>query len=326
MKKIERRAFIKNTGLGLAGIGLLGLGCTAESNAPETNNEINAAGLPFKISLAQWSLHKSHFDKKMTALDFAQYTRKEFGLDAIEYVNQFFKDKAEDKDYINDLKTRADGEGIRSLLIMIDREGELGSTDKKERQAAVENHYKWVSAAKTLGCHSIRVNAAGKGTAEEVSDAAVQGLGALATYAKDYDMNVIVENHGSYSSDGKWLSTVMKKINLPNCGTLPDFGNFCIEYDDPTNYKSRKCVNDYDRYLGVKELMPYAKSVSAKAYDFNEKGEVIETDFYKMMDIVLAAGYNGYLGIEYEGQGLPEKMGIQMTINLLRKIQKAKTI
>ena len=113
----------------------------------------------FKISLAEWSLHKTIFGKKLDNLDFAKTAKEEFGIDAVEYVNQFFKDKAKDEAYLTDLKKRAADHGVKSLLIMIDGEGALGDKDEAKRTKAVENHYKWVEAAKFLGCHSIRVNA-----------------------------------------------------------------------------------------------------------------------------------------------------------------------
>ncbi|MEL6846457.1 MAG: TIM barrel protein, partial [Bacteroidota bacterium] len=178
------------------------------------------AELFFDISLAEWSLHKTLFEGKITNLDFPAIAKNEFGIDAVEYVNQFFKDKAQDKAYLQDLKVRADDNGVKSLLIMIDGEGGLGATNDKERTQAIENHYKWVEAAQFLGCHSIRVNAYGQATAEEVHKAAVDALGRLATFAKDFEINVIVENHGGYSSNGDWMSTVMKEVNMENCGML----------------------------------------------------------------------------------------------------------
>lgn len=266
----------------------------------------------FEISLAEWSLHRTLRSGKLDNLGFPRYAKEQFGIEAVEYVNQFFADKAKDKNYLSDLKTRAADAGVKSLLIMIDNEGELGAADKAKRKQAVENHYKWVEAAQFLGCHSIRVNAAGSGTKEAVMEAAVEGLGSLAEFAKDYDINVLVENHGGYSSDGQWLSTVMSKINKDNCGALPDFGNFVID-------RSKNIV--YDKYQGVKELMPYAKAVSAKCYDF-ENGQETTIDFERMMRIVKDAGYTGYVGIEYEGNRLSEDEGIKACKELLVKLRK----
>jgi sugar phosphate isomerase/epimerase len=265
-----------------------------------------AAGEPtFRISLAQWSLHRTLFAGELDALDFARAARQQFGIEAVEYVNRFFKDKAKDADYLGELATRAADEGVTNLLVMCDGLGKLGDPDEKARTTAVENHFPWVEAAKRLGCHSIRVNAASTGTFEEQQKLAADGLARLAEYAAHLEINVLVENHGGLSSNGAWLAGVMKAVGRPNCGTLPDFGNFL----------------DYDRYLGVEELMPFAKAVSAKSHEFDEDGAEVRTDYRRMMKIVLAAGYHGWVGIEYEGKGLPEAEGILATKRLLERVR-----
>jgi L-ribulose-5-phosphate 3-epimerase len=264
-----------------------------------------AAAPPFRISLAQWSLHRTLFGGDLDTLDFPRAARQQFGIEAVEYVNQFFKDKAKDADYLGELATRAADEGVTNLLVMCDGLGKLGDPDQKARTAAVENHFPWVEAAKRLGCHSIRVNAASAGTFEEQQKLAADGLARLAEYAAHLDVNVLVENHGGLSSNGAWLAGVMKAVGRPNCGTLPDFGNFL----------------DYDRYLGVEELMPFAKAVSAKSHEFDADGAEVRTDYRRMMKIVLAAGYHGWVGIEYEGKGLPEAEGIQATKRLLERVR-----
>ena len=311
---MQRRRFLDVSSqavLTLAGAQLFACGSRTVSEAKQ--QVIDNAPL-FEISLAEWSLNKSLFAGKMTNLDFAAKAKHDFGIGAIEYVNQFFKDKANDQDYLAQLNQRASDLDVKQLIIMIDGEGGLAELDDNTRTTAVENHYKWIEAAKTLGCHSIRVNAYGEGNAEEVGNAAVDGLGRLASFAKDYEINVIVENHGGYSSNGAWLSGVMQQINMDNCGTLPDFGNFCIRRagDD--------CEEEYDRYQGVQELMPFAKSVSAKSHDFADDGTEIHTDFLKMMQIVKDAGYQGYVGIEYEGSSLSEDDGIMKTKQLLEDV------
>lgn len=272
----------------------------------------------FKISLAEWSLHKMLFDKKLDNLDFPAKAKNDFGIDGVEYVNQFFKDKAKDTAYLTELNKRAGDLGVTNVLIMIDGEGNLGAVDSKERMKAVENHYKWVEAAKFLGCHSIRVNAYGKGTAEEVSKAAIDGLGKLSEFATQSGINIIVENHGSYSSDGTWLANVMQTVGKPNCGTLPDFGNFCMKYKN--DKWEDGCENSYDRYKGVTEMMPFAKGVSAKSNVFDAEGNEKNIDFRKMLQIVKDAGYKGYIGIEYEGSELSEEDGIKATKKLLEKV------
>lgn len=273
----------------------------------------------FEISLAEWSLHKKLFAKEITNLDFPVLAKKTFGISTIEYVNVFFKDKAKDTKYLNELLKICKDNGVKNHLIMCDGEGELGNAKEKDRIKAVENHYKWIDAAKFLGCSTIRVNAAGNGSSEEVAKTAADGLSRLGEYAEKEKINVIVENHGGYSSNGQWLSDVMKKVNKKNVGTLPDFGNFCLKRD-PKNWKI--CLEEYDRYKGAKEILPYAKGVSAKSYDFDEKGNCIETDYFKMMKIVKESGFKGYVGIEYEGDILSEEDGILKTKQLLERIQK----
>ncbi|MBX3442119.1 MAG: sugar phosphate isomerase/epimerase [Planctomyces sp.] len=272
----------------------------------------------YKISLAQWSLHKALFGGKLDNLDFAKTAKSEFGIDAVEYVNQFFKDKAQDQAYLNDLKTRASDAGVRSLLIMCDGEGDLGHPDEAQRTMAVENHHKWVEAAAALGCHAIRVNAASRGSFEEQMKLAADGLRRLTEFAEPHNLSVIVENHGGLSSNGEWLAGVMKLVDHPHCGTLPDFGNFRVSNTEW-----------YNRYQGVAELMPFAKAVSAKSHDFDPERPLVtldgngETNYLRMMKIVLDAGYRGYVGIEYEGSKLDEYEGIRQTKRLLVTVRDA---
>ena len=280
--------------------------------------------MTFKISLAEWSLHRSLRSNVIDHMDFFDITKNKFGLSAVEYVNSFFFEKAEDKIYLNEMKMRANDLGIESLLIMCDNEGSLGDPDPVARTKAVENHYKWAEAAKYLGCHSIRVNAylteslhgtlpadyGTTGSYENQINLAADGLRRLTEYGDSAGINTIVENHGGLSSNGQWLAAVMEKVDHPRVGTLPDFGNFRIQGEEW-----------YDRYKGVEELMPYAKAVSAKSHDFDSQGNEINTDYYKMMDIVLNAGYSGYVGIEYEGSKLDEIAGIQATKDLLEKVR-----
>ena len=268
-----------------------------------------AEKLPFHISLAEWSLHRSLFAGDIDHLDFARIAKQELDIDAVEYVNQFFMEKAKDKGYLNDIKRRCDDHGVKSLLIMCDNEGRIGDPEKTARKQAVENHYKWVEAARFLGCHAIRVNAYSEGTFEEQQQHVADGLRGLCEYADDFNIDVLVENHGGLSSNGKWLVGLMKMVDHIRVGTLPDFGNFQLSEDEW-----------YDRYLGVKELMPFAKAVSAKTGEFDAHGNDIRTDYERMMKIVLASGYRGYVGIEYEGPQLPEMEGIRATKRLLEKV------
>jgi L-ribulose-5-phosphate 3-epimerase len=264
----------------------------------------------FKISLAEWSLHRMLFAGELDNLAFPAFAKDEFGIDTVEYVNQFFKDKATDTAYLKELKTRCADSGVSSRLIMIDGEGRLGDPDDAARTQAVENHYKWVEAAKYLGCETIRVNAASEGTWDQQMKLAADGLRRLCQFGAARGINVIVENHGGLSSNGKWLSSVIRKVGMANCGTLPDFGNFRIGPDE-----------EYDRYQGVRELMPYAKGVSAKSYQFDDAGNVVETDYRRMMQIVLDAGYHGYVGIEWEGDAPGEAEGVRRTQRLLERVR-----
>ena len=267
------------------------------------------AGLPFKLSLAQWSLHRRFFGRKGPKLDNLEFAKiaRGFGIEAVEYVNQFFKDKARDTAYLGEMKKRAADQGVKSLLIMCDGEGHLGDPDTTKRRRAVENHLEWLEAAKFLGCHSIRVNAHAEGTYEEQMKLAADGLRQLSEQATRFKLDVIVENHGGLSSNGAWLAGVMKTVNLPNCGTLPDFGNFPRE------------INRYD---AVEMLMPFAKAVSAKSHDFDEAGNETHTSYERMMRIVRDAGYHGYVGVEYEGGKLGEHEGIIATKRLLERVGK----
>ncbi len=304
-----------------AGIGMLGLSACkgSGSQAEQQAQQEEVKELFFKISLAQWSFHKALFANEMDNLDFAATTKKEFGIDGVEYVNQFFKDKAKDLAYLGEMKKRAEDNGVRSLLIMIDGEGELGNATEKERKTAVDNHYKWIDAAKFLGCHSIRVNAGGEGTMEAIAGQVIKSLSDLGDYAATAGLNVIVENHGGYSSNADWLTGIMRTVNKGNVGTLPDFGNFCIKRDGPNPWEGN-CVEVYDRYNGVRLMMPFARAVSAKTHEFDAEGNETETDYAKMMAIVKEAGYTGYVGIEYEGETMDEASGIRATKALLEKV------
>ena len=258
----------------------------------------------FRLSLAQWSLHRAFGGGHLDNLDFPAYARKA-GVEGIEYVNIFFQDRARDEAYLGELKKRCADHGIQSVLIMCDREGDIGHPDEKERAQAVENHLRWIEAAKFLGCHSIRVNARSSGSPEEQHKLVVDGLSRLGEVAKPHAINVIVENHGGLSSDGAWLAGTIRSVGMDNVGSLPDFGNF----------------QDYDRYQGIEDLMPYARGVSAKAHEFDANGNETQTDYEQALRLVLKAGYRGFVGIEYEGAGKSEDDGITATRDLLNKVK-----
>lgn len=299
MKNTNRRNFLKTTVAATAGTMLVSPAFAS----------LGMRKPQFKISLAEWSLHKTLFAKEMTNLDFPVVAR-ELGIEGIEYVNQFFKDKAKDEKYLAQLNRICKNEGIESVLIMCDGEGMMGHPEKGERLKTVENHKKWVDAAAFLGCHSIRVNAGSQGEFEEQQKLAADGLRMLCEYGQKEKINIIVENHGGFSSNGYWLAGVMKMVDHKRVGTLPDFGNFII---------NRQTDEEFDRYKGVELLMPFAKGVSAKSHAFNANGDETKSDFYRLMGIVKDAGYKGYIGIEYEGSEISEKGGILATKKLLEK-------
>ncbi|HMV48361.1 MAG TPA: sugar phosphate isomerase/epimerase family protein [Blastocatellia bacterium] len=301
---IDRRDFIKQSmQVAAQTAAVAGVAAIAGETLPAAPKQV------FKISLAQWSLHRALFKKELDHLDFIKVAKQQYGISAVEYVNQFFKDKAKDSAYLAEMNKRAKDLGVEQRLIMCDGEGALGDPDEAKRKQAVENHYKWVEAAKTLGCKIIRVNAQSRGSYEEQQKLAADGLHKLAEFGAKHKIAVIVENHGGLSSNGQWLTGVMKLVNHPNCGTLPDFGNFRVSANE-----------EYDRYKGVTEMMSYAKAVSAKTHDFDERGEEIHTDYHRMMKIVLDAGYRSFVGIEYEGEKMSEPDGIRASKKLLERV------
>ncbi|MEC8831922.1 MAG: sugar phosphate isomerase/epimerase family protein [Bacteroidota bacterium] len=292
---------------------------TTEAVEVETKPDI-------KLSLAQWSIHKMIFEEGEDPYTFAQKA-SEWGFEGLEYVSALYYKELQAANFSKEAmnswveKSKAESEkyGMTNLLIMVDGQGDIAVPDDAKRKEAVENHYKWVDAAAALGCHSIRVNLNGSMDPEVWMPASVDGLKQLATYAKDKNVNIIVENHGGPSSNGEMLAEVMEKVGMDNCGTLPDFGNFCIKRE-AGDYYSSKCLEEYDRYKGVEELMPYAKGVSAKSYSFDEEGNETRVDYPRIMDIVLDSGYEGFVGVEYEGSELSEEEGILATKELLERI------
>lgn len=300
MKNTNRRNFLKTSMAATAGTFLVSPAMAS----------LATKKAPYKISLAEWSFHKSIFDKEMTNLDFPVKAAK-MGFEGVEYVNQFFKDKAKDMTYLAELKKISKNEGIKNVLIMCDGEGMVGHPEKAERIKTLENHKKWIDAAAYLGCHSIRVNAGSRGEYKEQQRLAADGLYMLCEYGNTKKINVIVENHGGLSSNGEWLSGVMKMVDHKRVGTLPDFGNFMI---------NRKTGEEYDRYKGMELLMPFAKGVSAKSNVFNADGEEANMDYSRLMNIVKDSGFKGFVGVEYEGRVLSEPDGIVATKILLEKV------
>lgn len=300
MNNTNRRNFLKTAMAATAGTMLISPAMAS----------LAAKKSPFKLSLAEWSFNKTLFGGKMTNLEFPVIAKK-MGFEGVEYVNQFFKDKAKDEVYLGELKKIAKNEDIINVLIMCDGEGMVGHPEKEERIKTVENHKKWIDAAAFLGCHSIRVNAGSRGEYEEQQKLAADGLRMLCEYGDTKKINIIVENHGGLSSNGNWLSGVMKMVGHKRVGTLPDFGNF---------YINRQTGEEFDRYKGIELLMPFAKGVSAKSNVFDAEGNEANMDYYRIMKIVQASGFKGFVGVEYEGNELSEKEGIIATKTLLEKV------
>ncbi len=286
------------------------------------SEQVNETTTELKLSLAQWSIHRALDSGTLKAENFAAIAKNDFGISAIEYVNSFYKAHATDQSFWKKMRATADSLQVKSLLIMVDEEGDLGNPNAEERKKAVENHFKWVDAASILGCHSIRVNAFGEGTKEEVQKAMINALKQLCAYAAQSNINVLIENHGLYSSDGKWIAEIMRQVNMPNCGTLPDFGNWCLGAKWGSTQDGKDCKEVYDRYQGVNDMLPFARGVSAKSYSFNEQGDETIIDYNKMLKMVKEANFNGYVGIEYEGSLLSESEGILATKALVEKTWK----
>src|SRR5665647_703 len=310
----SRRDFLRKVSIATTGMaiftGLPSFGATA----PMANKPF------FKISLAEWSLHRTLQSGAMKNMDFPSKAKKDFGINAVEYVDQYFKDKARDMKYLHELKKRTEDLDVRNALIMVDTAGSLANTNDAERSKAIENHYQWIDAAKFLGCHSIRVNLRGIGTVEELARSSVDSLGRLSEYGQKNEIGVIVENHGGVSSNGKWLVDIMKQVNNPFCGTLPDFDNWCVSLQ--TTGTGKECQNMYDKYLGTKEMMPYARGVSAKSRTFDAAGNEVNIDFMRMIKSVKAGktnAFQGFIGIEYAGNVLSEDDGIRATKKLLER-------
>jgi sugar phosphate isomerase/epimerase len=331
---MKRKSYIRNSALATLAIILLGsFSCKQQKKSEQASTELEAASEAapfFTLSLAQWSMHRMINDDGVDPYSFARKA-KGWGFSGLEYVSQLYTTELEASGYSQEAmdsfvqrsNEEAQKHGLTNVLIMIDGEGDLSESDAQKRQEAVENHYKWVDAAAALGCHSIRVNLSGSDEPEEWKANSIEGLRALGKYAQDKGINVLVENHGGLSSNAALLAEVMEKVNMDNCGTLPDFGNFCIRRNDPAD-SSKGCAEQYDFYKGVSELMPFAKAVSAKSHNFDAAGNETEIDYIKMLEIVKNAGYTGFIGVEYEGSELSEEEGIIATRDLL--IESAKNL
>lgn len=304
-----RRSFIKQVAASTATLSVM----------PVSTPLFAQTSRPLQISLAQWSLNRAFKVGELKAVDFAAITRNTYQLDAVEYVASFYQEQKNNTGFWVDMLQRSDTEGVRNLLIMVDEEGDLGDPDGNARSKAVENHYGWVDAAKTIGCHSIRVNAFGTGGRSVVKSALVEGMGRLCEYGEQAGINILIENHGLYSSEADFMVQVIQEVDSPFMGTLPDFGNWCTT-EKWGGTRDDSCEHAYDMVEGVSAFMPYAKGVSAKSYDFDESGNQPRIDYSEILKVVKDAGYQGYVGIEYEGENLSEPNGILATKALLERV------
>jgi sugar phosphate isomerase/epimerase len=313
MRIKSRRTFLQQTLLAVASLALPGTTFAAKKDGPG-----------IQISLAEWSLHRALKEGRLDHLDFPDKAKKDFEVSAVEYVNGFFggnkmnfKDAGKNTDYLKRLLQRSKDAGVVNHLIMVDDEGPLSLPEDKVRLIAVDDHKKWIEAAKFLGCKTVRVNLHGEGSSSEKRVASIDSLGRLGEFARPMEINVVVENHGGESSNASWVAEIMRQVNLPNVGTLPDFGNFCLSH--PWGSTQEGCEKEYDRYKGVQELLPYAKGVSAKTYDFDAGGEQPLMDYKRLLGIVKDSGFTGYIGIEFEGMTQDEEEGIRKTKKLIEK-------
>ncbi len=311
---LTRRRFVSGA---LAGSAALGLGLRLRSTGAAEGDSVGKppAGKigDFKISLAEWSLHKALFKKEIDNLDFPKIAREQYGIDGVEFVNQFFKDKAKDSTYLKELKARANDSGVTCVLIMIDGEGDMSAKEKADRMKAVDNHKKWVDAASALGCHSIRINTGNNYSFDNVMGVA-EACNVLVEHAEKQGINVICENHGGPSSNPDALLSLISWVGKDRFGTLPDFGNF---------EKDKRSGGKYtiDIYRAIDRMMPFAKGVSAKSYDFDDQGRETKLDYARILKIVTDSGYHGHVGIEYEGSRLSEPEGIKATKRLLESLR-----
>lgn len=315
---MKRKKFIKLASTGALGISSLGyLSCE------------NQKQIFFKLSLAQWSLNKQIKSGETSPYLFAEIA-KELGFTGLEYVNQLYDDvmlsqnkSSSIKNFISKSNQLALDNGMENVLIMIDHEGDLADENLDLRLKSVDNHKLWADTAAEMGCSSIRVNLHGSKDKDKWKDLSMDSLYKLCQHAKEMNLNIVVENHGELSSNIPVLMDVINGVDMSNCGTLPDFGNFCVAVEGYGSIFTGECADVYDLYKGVEEMMPKAFAVSAKSNDFDTKGDEKTIDYKRMLEIVNRFGYTGYIGVEYEGSRLSEIDGIKATKDLLIKMAKS---
>ena len=261
----------------------------------------------FQIGIQEYTFHRWIKSGKLTHLDYPGLVKRELGITHIEYWNRPFNGKHTDKAFVGELVKCTTGEGMKNVLILVDAKNQLDAKDAAQRDRAVDEHKGWIDCAAQLGCDAIRVNCRSGGDKQENLKNAGLGLGALCDYAKDTPVKVVIEPHGGHSQDPDWLLAAMKEIDRPNAGLLPDFNNF----------------GKYDRYDGVTKSLPFAPAVCAKALKFDEQGNEVNTDYFRMLKIVYESDYSGVISIEFEGHGIDPVEGSRQTKTLIERALKA---
>lgn len=261
-------------------------------------------GAGLKLSLAAWSMHRMFFAREIDQLGMVALAA-ELGFPALELVNTFFP--SPQLAYLRRLRQAADEAGVAIPLIMCDGEGDMASPDPAERGLAVRMHQKWIDVAALLGCHAIRANVRGSEPSEPDAglERAAESFAALCDAAAEQGLNVLIENHWGLSSQPAWLMELQRRVDRSNFGTLPDFGNF---------------PEEVDRYDAIEQMLPRAKAVSAKCYDFDAAGDETRIDFARIVELVKRSGYQGYVGVEYEGKRLDERDGILAGKRLVERL------
>jgi len=334
-----RREFIENSiksSIGLSLAATLPSSLFLYSCKPE-KKEFN-----LKISLQVYSFAPLMMAGKFDLKDFPEMVRNTYQLDGAEYWSIAFTGRENNEAFLKELKQKSDDNGVNNTIILVDdiniltmESGpSLASLSSEERSRAIDFHKIWVDTAAKIDCHSIRINLkSNDGTAEEVQEVCSESISKLIEYSSQSNISVVLENHGGLTGNGKWLSGLIKNINNEFVGSLPDFGdfNFCQTRGD-LNFANvdRECEMKYDKYLGVEELIPYAKGISAKSHDFDKNGSETKTDYKRMMEIIKNSDFSGYISIEYEGAMLSMLLnrdsylsshdGILATKSLLEKL------
>jgi L-ribulose-5-phosphate 3-epimerase len=244
----------------------------------------HAAPASDEISLAAWSLVRSFRNGKWKLVDLPRICRENLGIGALEFVNQFFENPV--LQYLQTVKRAGKQYEVKFVRIMVDGEGEMAAVEKKDRLASARAHRKWVDIAYELGCADIRCNMRG-GTPDWKNDKdlvkrAAEAFNDLLEYARPANIDILIENHGGASSDPDTLVAVMKAVNNPHFGTLPDYGN--VNLGD-------------DRYEVMRKILPYAKGVSVKAA-WTADGNNVFGDLEKLIKITQESGFHGFWGIE----------------------------